>query len=377
MRKLVVFPNDPIIAYYKKKEIKPRYFNPNSLFDEVHIISQCDEEVEPEKVQEIVGNAKLTIHTVGSIFSFKRPWRFFIKKHQILNLVGEINPSVIRAYNSVLSGYLAAFFGKRLGIPSVLSLHSNPDEQRIYNSNTFIKMVKWIISQRIFEPYSLTNITKTICVSNFLQNYARKYGAKDIETIYNRVYLDQFATQRDYSLTGVPKILSVGRLDPPKNQECLIRAIEKLNVELTLIGNGINYDRLVSLTKELNISDRVTFIKSVPHKDIQKYYWDADIFAISSFYEGFCIPILEAMAAGLPVVVNDKEPLPEVLGGTGLVVKNTPEAFEYAFKQLISNPQFREELGKKAKERAVKLDGSIMEQKEAELYEKLITEFPS
>jgi glycosyltransferase involved in cell wall biosynthesis len=377
MRKLVVFPNDPIIAYYKKKEIKPRYFNPNSLFDEVHIISQCDEEVEPEKVQEIVGNAKLTIHTVGSIFSFKRPWRFFIKKHQILNLVGEINPSVIRAYNSVLSGYLAAFFGKRLGIPSVLSLHINPDEQRIYNSNTFIKMVKWIISQRIFEPYSLTNITKTICVSNFLQNYARKYGAKDIETIYNRVYLDQFATQRDYSLTGVPKILSVGRLDPPKNQECLIRAIEKLNVELTLIGNGINYDRLVSLTKELNISDRVTFIKSVPHKDIQKYYWDADIFAISSFYEGFCIPILEAMAAGLPVVVNDKEPLPEVLGGTGLVVKNTPEAFEYAFKQLISNPQFREELGKKAKERAVKLDGSIMEQKEAELYEKLITEFPS
>ena len=103
--------------------------------------------------------------------------------------------------------------------------------------------------------------------------------------------------------------------------------------------------------------------------------WNADIFAISSFYEGFCIPILEAMAAGLPVVVNNKEPLPEVLSGTGIVVENTPEAFEEAFKQLISNPQIRKELGERAKTRAMKLDGSIMEQKEADLYEELITEF--
>ena len=64
---LCVFPNDPIIEYYKKGEVKERYFNPNNIFDEIHIISFTDKDVEESKVKKIAGNAELIIHEVGKI----------------------------------------------------------------------------------------------------------------------------------------------------------------------------------------------------------------------------------------------------------------------------------------------------------------------
>ncbi len=65
--KVCIFPNDPINAYYEKGEIKKRYYNPNNIFDSVHIISLIEKDIEESKIQEIVGNAKLKIHSVGKI----------------------------------------------------------------------------------------------------------------------------------------------------------------------------------------------------------------------------------------------------------------------------------------------------------------------
>ena len=62
-----IFPNDPIQAYFEKGEIKERYFNPNDIFDEIHIISFTEKDIEESKVQKIAGNAKLIIHSVGEI----------------------------------------------------------------------------------------------------------------------------------------------------------------------------------------------------------------------------------------------------------------------------------------------------------------------
>ena len=60
--KLCVFPNDPISAYYEKGEIKDRYYNPKNLFDELHIISFAETDIDISLVQKIAGNAKLFIH---------------------------------------------------------------------------------------------------------------------------------------------------------------------------------------------------------------------------------------------------------------------------------------------------------------------------
>ena len=93
--KLCVFPNDPIRAYYEKGEIKENYFNPENIFDEVHIISFTDKDIEEFKVQKIVGNAKLVIHAIGKI-NIKNRKKEITK---VIDIVKKISPDVIRTYN--------------------------------------------------------------------------------------------------------------------------------------------------------------------------------------------------------------------------------------------------------------------------------------
>ena len=81
--RLCIFPNDPIIRYYEKGEIKDRYFNPDNFFDEIHIISFIDKDIEEEEIQKIAGKAKLKIHSVGKINLKNR----LKNKQKILNLV--------------------------------------------------------------------------------------------------------------------------------------------------------------------------------------------------------------------------------------------------------------------------------------------------
>ena len=359
-RILAVFPNDPIKAYYKKGEIKERYYNPCNFFDEVHIISPCNSDVEESKVQTIAGDAKLKIHPIGR-FSLVSPFH----RYKALRLIKEIKPDVIRAYNPQMQGYFAVYCGKKLKIPTVISLHNEFDDAREYDKSLILRLF------RLFEYQSLSNADKVICVTNYLISYAKKYGAKDIEVIYNRVNTKQFNKSDGAKKFNKHTILCIGRLDKQKYQECLIRAIKNLNVDLLLIGDGELYDGLKQLTKELGIEDRVKFIKSVPHSEIHKYYSSADIFAIATHYEGFCIPVLEAMASSLPVVASKIGPIQELVGNAGILIENTPEAFKEAFKKLISNPELRKELGEKGRKRALEVDGKIMEEKERRLYEGL------
>jgi len=89
--KLCVFPNDPIRAYFEKGEIKDRYYNPQNLFKEVHIISFTHDDIDEKDVQVLVGNAKLKIHSVGKIGLANRQKYL----ESILLLVKKINPDVI------------------------------------------------------------------------------------------------------------------------------------------------------------------------------------------------------------------------------------------------------------------------------------------
>ena len=117
-KKLCVFPSDPIIEYYKKGEIKQRYFNPNNIFEQIDIITFTDNEIEEEKVKELAGTGKIKIHPVGKI-SIKNRHKNIEK---IVKIVQEIDPDVIRSYNSLLPGWYAAKCASALKIPFYLSL---------------------------------------------------------------------------------------------------------------------------------------------------------------------------------------------------------------------------------------------------------------
>lgn len=374
MKKICVFPNDPLLVYFNKGEIKLRYFNPKNIFDEVHVISLFDEEIDKERVNIVSGNATLKIHTIGKVNLINKN----SKKNDVINLIRKIKPNVLRAYNPLLQGWMASQVKKELGIPLVISLHGDYNRDRRYfarKNKDYKTYLKLLYTKRTLEPNSIKNADKIIIIYDFIRNYAKKMGANDINLIYNRINLEQFSPDvKPILIESKPVIICVGRLIKEKNQECLIKAIKDLDVILLIIGNGLEYENLVKLTKDLEIENKVRFETSIPNERIQEYYASATIFALPIKYGGFAIPALEAAASGLPVILPQQEfdPNPDIIKDFALLVKNDPDSFKYAITKIISDKKLRKKMIQDGLDVTKKINSDVMEEKEKELYLKLL-----
>ncbi len=374
MKRLCVFPNDPLLIYYNKGEIKPRYFNPKNLFDEIHVISMFDSDIEEDKVKIVSGNADLKIHVVGKVNLINKN----SKKSKIIDLINGIKPDVLRAYNPLLQGWMASQVKKELDIPLVISLHGDYDRDRRYfarKNKDYKTYLKLLYTKKTLEPSSIKNADKIIIIYDFIRNYAEKMGGTDINLIYNRINLTQFSPDvKPILKESKPVIICVGRLIKEKNQECLIKAIKDLDVILLIIGNGLEYDNLVKLTRDLGIEEKVRFETSIPNERIHEYYTSATIFALPIKYGGFAIPALEAAASGLPVILPQQEfdPNPDIIQDFALLVKNNPDSFKNAITKIISDDNIREKMILNGLSTTKKINGDIMEEKEKDLYLKLL-----
>lgn len=379
MRRLCVFPNDPLEAYLRKGEVKNRYFNPCNLFDEVHAITLAERDIDPTAVQEVAGTARLFIHAVGDI-SLRTLPRLTAYRQRVLEVLGRIRPNVIRAYNPLFAGWLAVSCAKALNVPSVVSIHGNYDKdvRRLYwLEGRLLHFLKYSMFAFTTEPYVLRSADKVIGAYEFPVEYARRYGARDVTVIYNRVDLERFAPVPKDDSSGALRILTVGRLDPEKNHACLIRSLASSSgLRLRIIGDGKQYATLSRLTQRLKLEDRVEFIRSVPHREIHREFQQADVFAVATRYGGIHIPVLEAMAQGLPVVVPKPrwEHEPELVAGSALVVENTPDAFRQAFLRLRDDAALRFKLGALARQRILPLGGAVMEMRERQVYEEVLAQ---
>lgn len=118
-------------------------------------------------------------------------------------------------------------------------------------------------------------------------------------------------------------ILHVGTLQPRKNIPTLLEALEKLedkDIHLVLAGGkGWLYDEIFSQIKALGLVDRVIFPGYLDDEDLPLWYNAATLFAFPSVYEGFGMPVVEAMACGTPVVASSASSIPEAVGDAGLL----------------------------------------------------------
>lgn len=373
LRKLCVFPNDSLLSYFQKGEIKNGYFNPGNFFDEIHVISLFDDEVEENDVKQVAGNALLKIHRLGKA-NLKNYKKF---ESKVLKLISEINPVVIRAYNPLVQGWLALKIRKKLNIPLVISLHTNYEQQRknVKNSRKYFKYFKLIYAAKKWEKKVLKSADAVICVYDFIVPYAKKMGARNISVIYNKVDLEKFSPQctKKFELSK-PMILSVGRLIDQKDHSIIIKSVIDLNVELLIVGDGPNYLKLINLIKKLKIQDRVKIIKKIPHEDLNRYYVSCSIYAQPMInLGGIPIPVLEAMASGLPIVMSKKEGN-EIIDDAVLFVENEPNKFKNAFKEILANNELKNSLIEKGLNIINEIHSGKMENQEIELYKKLIKE---
>jgi len=92
-------------------------------------------------------------------------------------------------------------------------------------------------------------------------------------------------------------------------------------VHLTIVGDGPERGRLEKLTEMLSLEGRVTFAGRVPDGDLPGCYRACDAWVTASEHEGFCVPVVEAMACGRPVIVPDITAMPETAGSAGLTYR--------------------------------------------------------
>jgi len=113
-------------------------------------------------------------------------------------------------------------------------------------------------------------------------------------------------------------ILAVGSDQPNKNIETIIRLMAKLpdNYRLVKVGKT-TYTR--HLIQELNLENRVIYKDNLAENELADIYRGSDMLVFPSLFEGFGIPVLEAMASGLPVIVSNRASLPEVVGDAGVI----------------------------------------------------------
>lgn len=142
--------------------------------------------------------------------------------------------------------------------------------------------------------------------------------------------------------------LFVGTFEPRKNLEGLLEAYAQLQPHsqfppLVIVGRrGWLYKEIFERVEALKLADRVLWREDIPTEDLPAIYNGASVLIQPSFYEGFGLPPLEAMACGIPTVVANTSSLPEVVGQAGLLVDPyQPEGIAEGMRRAITDSAWR------------------------------------
>jgi glycosyltransferase involved in cell wall biosynthesis len=180
---------------------------------------------------------------------------------------------------------------------------------------------------------------------------------------------------------GLPDkyILYVGTLEPRKNLEKLVEgfnlAKERMDGHKMIIAGkkGWNYRAIFNKVAALKLEKEVLFLGYVPDEDLPAIYNLARVFVYPSLYEGFGLPILEAMACGTPVITSKASSLPEVAGDSAILIDpNDCKALAAAMEEIVSRPKLHNDLRVKGLDRSKKFTWSQCAKDTLEVYNDII-----
>lgn len=250
-------------------------------------------------------------------------------------------------------------------IPTVVSVM---DLSYLYFPEMFNKSD--LLQLRNWTSYSVRKATRILTISNsskddIIKEYkvgkdkvvVTHLGIKESVTLTPHIYsMSQLKAKYDLSENY---ILFVGTLQPRKNITSLIKAFAKVikneklpkDLELVIVGRkGWLYEEILAAPEELKIKNKVKFLENVEDDELPLFYKNALCFVLPSLYEGFGLPVLEAMKQGCPVITSNISSLPEAGGDAALYVD--PEDIDdiaEKITQLVGSEKLRKELIEKGK----------------------------
>jgi phosphatidylinositol alpha-mannosyltransferase len=235
------------------------------------------------------------------------------------------------------------------------------------------------ILQRLFRK-----LDRRIAVSDVAYRYANRLFPGQYTVIPNGIDLDRFSKRGEPQANRPLTILFVGRQDKRKGFDILFQAflqITATNPRLRLLVVGpISDETRLSYLKMAHLRDvtAIEFTGYVPPQRLPHYYHQADIFcAPSTGYESFGIILLEAMAAGLPVVASDIAGYRTLVAGHGeglLVPPGRPEALANALHYLIEQPIVRQKMGQAGRQKAENYSWALVVDDVIDVYQDALAE---
>lgn len=262
---------------------------------------------------------------------------------QLAKLIRQQNPDIIHSHLFQARFYTAiAYLFSNFGI---LITHKHNNVNPIKH-NIFI----------LLEMISILLGKKVIAISNSVKRSLNRYELippKKIFVLYNGIEYEKFFKIAESNKISKEKPIIIGtvcRLEPQKGIRYLLLAMRIIltkfpSVQLEIIGNGSLLHELQTLVNKLGISNSVKFFGKFA--DVIPFYKRMNVFVLPSLYEGFGIVLLEAMAAGIPVVATKVDGIKEVIvdGDCGILIPpKNPEAIADAILNIIENPQLVEKL---------------------------------
>jgi len=222
----------------------------------------------------------------------------------------------------------------------------------------------------IIDAIALRGFDRVIAVSSFLGDSVKKKGIADNRVMHipNGVDCDAIekadgsGVRAEFKLSADDIVVgTVGRLSKEKGQKYLLAAVKEIpDITVMIVGAGPLGESLIRHARELGIADRVIFTGF--RTDIYDFLAAFDIFALPSLSEGMPLSLLEAMAAGKPVVATQVGGIPAVMKNreTGILIApgNTGYLVE-AIRTLLKNPDWAKDLGA-ASRREVRTDFSVV-----------------
>lgn len=178
-------------------------------------------------------------------------------------------------------------------------------------------------------------------------------------------------------------LIFVGTEIPRKNLTTLLNALSLLppNVRLLKVGSAGHWrfraatDRAIV---ELGVSGRVIFLNEVSEDDLVLLYNAADVFISCSYLEGFCLPILEAMACGAPVVCSNTSALPEVAGDAAILLRpSDARGFAAAVTAILASDELRAKMVSRGRERADMFSWAKTAEGVLAVYERIVSARPA
>ncbi|MBN3948856.1 MAG: glycosyltransferase family 4 protein [Nostoc sp. NMS7] len=280
--------------------------------------------------------------------------------------------------------YFQTYFEQCFDYPNILhgtnySVYPCNNSLKVMNiyDLTFIKYPNYIDSvvkryaERVKRCLQWTDIVLTISESSrkdiieYLDVDPKKVYVTPLASRYSPNYLSDkkniaaLEKQVNYDFSK-PYLLFVSTIEPRKNINAIIYAFNllkkkcKIEHQLILIGKkGWNYDPIFADIESSPWKSQIHHLDYLSDELVALFYSKADVFVYPSHYEGFGLPVLEAMTLGAPVVTSNTSSIPEVSGDAAILIDpNDPVQLAEAILKVISDSQLRQELINKGKARA-------------------------